>query len=66
MKFLNKIIPIESINKTGLCGMTDEFFCAYISKLYSTKKSDVLILTSTLFEANILLLAMLLQFVCYL
>ena len=53
MKFLDKLIlPPDNINNIGLYGMTNEFFCAYISKLKKTYNKDILVLTSSLFEAN--------------
>ena len=53
MKFLDKLILTpDNINNIGLYGITNEFFCAYISKLKRTYNKDILILTSSLFEAN--------------
>lgn len=53
MKFLDKLIlPPDNINNIGLYGMTNEFFCAYISKLKKMYNKDILVLTSSLFEAN--------------
>ena len=52
MDILNKLIQVEEKNNIGLCGMTDEFFCAYVNKLYDSSEESVLILTSTLYEAN--------------
>ena len=53
MKFLDKLIlSPDNINNIGLYGMTNEFFCAYISKLKKTYNKDILVLTSSLFEAN--------------
>ena len=53
MKFLDKLIlQPDNINNIGLYGMTNEFFCAYISKLKKTYNKDILVLTSSLFEAN--------------
>ena len=53
MKFLDKLIlPPDNINNIGLYGMTNEFFCAYISKFKKTYNKDILVLTSSLFEAN--------------
>ena len=45
MKFLDKLIlPPDNINNIGLYGMTNEFFCAYISKLKKTYNKDILVL----------------------
>ena len=52
MDLFDKIIDIKCEKNMGLCGMTDEFFCIYISKLFKTKNDNILILTSTLFECN--------------
>lgn len=53
MNFLDKLIlPPDNINNIGLYGMTNEFFCAYISKLKKMYNKDILVLTSSLFEAN--------------
>ena len=52
MEILNKIIPIDKYNNIGLLGMTDEFFCAYVNKLFYDTNSGILILTPSLYEAN--------------
>lgn len=52
MGILDKIIQIEKYNNIGLLGMTDEFFCAYVNKMFNESKSSILILTPTLYEAN--------------
>lgn len=52
MGILDKIIQVDKYNNIGLLGMTDEFFCAYINKMFNESKSSILILTSTLYEAN--------------
>ena len=52
MKFLDKLINIHKENYVGLSGMTDEFFCVYINKLQKEEKRNILILTSSLYEAN--------------
>lgn len=52
MKKFNDIISTYNKNHIGLCGMTDEFFCAYISKMFKESDENILILTSTLYEAN--------------
>lgn len=49
---LNKIIPIDNTKNIGLCGMTNEFFCAYVNRLFLEKSQNILILTSSLYEAN--------------
>ena len=52
MEILNKIIPIDKYNNIGLLGMTDEFFCAYVNKLFYDTNSGILLLTPSLSEAN--------------
>lgn len=52
MDFIDNLITIHNENKIGLSGVTDEFFCLYINKLFNEKKQSILILTSTLYEAN--------------
>lgn len=52
MEILNKIIPIDKYSNIGLLGMTDEFFCAYVNKLFYDTNSGILILTPSLYEAN--------------
>ena len=52
MGILDKIIQVDKYNNIGLLGMTDEFFCAYINKMFNESKSSILILTPTLYEAN--------------
>ena len=48
----DKLIEIRNEKNICLTGMTDEFFCLYISKYFREKNRDVIIVTSSLFEAN--------------
>jgi len=50
--FLSKIIKIREEKNICLTGMTDEFFCAYLSKLMLEKRRNILVVTSTLYESN--------------
>ena len=52
MELLKKIIQTEEKENISLCGMTNEFFCAYINNLYTSSNKSILVLTSTLYEAN--------------
>lgn len=52
MKILDGIIETYETANISLSGMTDEFFCAYISKLFIEKKDNILIITPSLYEAN--------------
>ncbi len=52
MSNIDDIIMNNDTKNMSLMGMTDEFFCLYVSKLLQAKKRDIVIITSTLFEAN--------------
>jgi len=52
LNIFDSMIDIVEINKIGLSGMTDEFFGVYINKLLSQNKKSILVVTSTLYEAN--------------
>lgn len=45
-------IPIKNINNIALSGLTDEVFCRYIDTVYHNNSKSILIVTSSLFEAN--------------
>ncbi len=50
--FFDKLVDIREENNICLTGMTDEFFCVYLSKLFKERNKDILVVTSTLYEAN--------------
>ncbi len=52
MDALGKLIIDNDTKNMSLFGMTDEFFCLYISRLSKIKKRNIVIITSTLYEAN--------------
>ena len=52
----DKLIEIRNEKNICLTGMTDEFFCLYISKYFREKSRDVIIVTSSLFEEKILII----------
>lgn len=52
MGILDKVIQINKYTNIGLIGMTDEFFCAYVNKLFNESNTSILIVTPTLYEAN--------------
>ncbi len=52
MSFYDQFIKIDKTNNIGITGLTDEFFAVYLSQLLRQKQKNVLVLTSTLFEAN--------------
>ena len=45
-------IPIKDIKNIALSGLTDELFCRYIDTVYKNNNESILIVTSSLFEAN--------------
>ena len=51
MKCLEKYISIDD-NVDGVTGLTDELFCYYLSEVLRKKKRNILLVTSSLFEAN--------------
>lgn len=54
MNLLEDLVTIKDGEKVGLVGLNDEFFSLYINKLYEVQEKNILIVTSTLYEANIL------------
>lgn len=54
MDLLNDLIKIKDSKKVGLVGLNDEFFSLYVNKLHEESNKNILIVTSTLYEANIL------------
>ncbi|MBQ7137221.1 MAG: transcription-repair coupling factor [Bacilli bacterium] len=52
MNFLDNLNYKELTKNISLSGMTDEFFCLYISKLSKETARNIVIVTPTLFEAN--------------
>lgn len=56
MNLLDDLIKIDNIDKKtiGLVGLNDEFFSLYVNKLLKEQKKNILIVTPTLFEANLI------------
>ena len=56
MNLLEDLIKIDNIDKktVGLVGLNDEFFSLYVNKLLNKQKKNILIVTPTLFEANLI------------
>ena len=54
MNLLNELVKTENKEKTGLVGLNDELFSIYINKLFNEGQKNILIITPTLYEANIL------------
>ncbi len=51
---LFKSIPIHNVKNITLSGLTDEVFCRYINTVFKENNDSILIVTSSLFEANML------------
>ena len=49
---LFKNIPIHDVKNIALSGLTDEVFCRYINSVFKANDRSVLLVTSSLFEAN--------------
>ncbi len=54
MDLLKDLVTIKDSEKVGLVGLNDEFFSLYINKQFEEEKRNILIVTSTLYEANLL------------
>ena len=52
MNLFDKLDYSNDLNNVSLYGMTDDFFCLYISNLSKVNNKNIVIITSTLFEAN--------------
>ena len=52
MNFLDKFIQVDAKKNMGIVGVTDEFFCAYLSRLLKKEKKNILVVVNSLFEAN--------------
>ena len=50
--FFKNLIELRKEKNICLTGMTDEFFCVYLSKLFEEENRNILLVTSTLYEAN--------------
>ena len=49
---ISQIIELRNEKNICLTGMTDEFFCWYIRSYFKKYKRDIIIITTTLYEAN--------------
>ena len=54
MNLFNDLVTIKDEKNTGLVGLNDEFFSLYINKLFNEQNKNILIVTSSLFEANVI------------
>ena len=52
MNFLDKFIQVDVKKNMGIVGVTDEFFCVYLSRLLKKEKKNILVVVNSLFEAN--------------
>ncbi len=52
MNFFQKMLKIEKTKDISITGLTDEFFAVYLYNILVQKKRSVLVVTSSLFEAN--------------
>ena len=49
---ISQIIELHNEKNICLTGMTDEFFCWYIKSYFEKNQRDIIIISSTLYEAN--------------
>ncbi len=54
MNLIEDLITINDDKRVGLVGLNDEFFSLYINKLFNNNDKNILIVTSSLYEANLL------------
>ena len=54
MNILQDLVEFEDFKKIGLVGLNDEFFSLCLNKIFNKENKNILIVTSTLYEANIL------------
>lgn len=54
MELFNKDIPIYDVKNIALSGLTNEVFCRYINKVFENNDKSILIVTPSLFEANMI------------
>lgn len=54
MNLLNDLIKVNNETEQGLVGLNDEFFSLYVNKLFNENEKNIIIVTPTLFEANLL------------
>jgi len=52
MQFIKKLLRPYQHGKVGLSGLTDDLLVIYLRKIYEENQRNIIILTSTLFEAN--------------
>lgn len=55
MNAFHDLIEIDYKKGMGISGITDEFFCVYLSNLLKQEKKNILVVVNSLYEANKLL-----------
>ena len=53
MKLLENLIKIEEVNSISISGLTNQLISFCVNGIYNKNKKDILILTNSLYEANI-------------
>ena len=54
MDLIKDLVKIKRAKELGFVGLNDEFFSLCINKIFEEEKQNILIVTSTLYEANVL------------
>ncbi|MFA5408459.1 MAG: DEAD/DEAH box helicase, partial [Bacilli bacterium] len=52
MQIINSLLGKYEHGKVGLSGLTDDLLVVYLKKIYQENKRNIILVTSTLFEAN--------------
>ena len=53
MKLVNNLIDIDEINNISISGLTNQLISFCVDNIYNKHKKDILIVTNSLYEANI-------------
>ena len=51
MNFFN-LLNVTAKNNMGISGITDEFFCVYLSNLLKKQNRPILVVVNSIYEAN--------------
>jgi len=52
MKLFQDVIQTKTLSNIALAGLTDELFCVFLNELFQSRNRSILVVTSSLFEAN--------------
>ena len=52
MNFLENLVDVKLQKNMGIYNMTDEFFCLYLNQISRIEHSNILVVVSSLYEAN--------------